>query len=152
MRTLLCWFLLLAATNAWAQDRDDAIFGDDEATTEQPTDAIEERLRAQDNTLQMGGMIYLRGDFFATDGDSIDDHTWNMPNLVDLYLDARPNDRVRAFMRGRLGWNPSVEGETEMGLFGPQERKRTSAFMKGIFQTRFYKTKTLKLLEEKQFL
>jgi hypothetical protein len=34
-----------------------------------------------------------------------------MPNLLEVYLDARPSDRVRAFARGRLLWNPAVDGD-----------------------------------------
>jgi len=87
-------------------------------------ESIDARLKAQDNTLQIGGMLYFRSDLSITDGERMDDHTLNMPNLVDLYLDARPNDRVRAFMRGRLSWNPSIDGEEEFGMYGVRERTR----------------------------
>ena len=47
-----------------------------------------------------------------------------MPSLLDLYLDARPDPRVRAFFNGRLYYDPTVaEGSTD--LFGqPREDAR----------------------------
>ena len=38
-----------------------------------------------------------------------------MPNLLDLYLDARPVDRVRAYVRGRLTYDPTIgAGSTDL--------------------------------------
>ena len=58
--------------------------------------------------LQLGGMMYLRFDWRFTDGEDVSDHPISIPSFVDLYLDARPNDRLRAFIRGRLSWNPTI--------------------------------------------
>ncbi len=122
MKTVLFIVLLIVSTAAFAQERDDAIFGDNGDTNTKDESSIEDRLKAQDDILQIGGMVYLRLDTNLTDGDSIDDQTLSMPSLVDVYLDARPNDRLRAFVRGRMRWNPSVPEEGATSLFGPSER------------------------------
>ena len=32
----------------------------------------------------------------------------NAPSLLDAYFDARPNPRVRAFILGRMSYNPTA--------------------------------------------
>jgi hypothetical protein len=36
-----------------------------------------------------------------------------MPNLLDVYLDARPVERVRAFASGRLAYDPTLTEAAE---------------------------------------
>lgn len=59
--------------------------------------------------LQLGGLLYLRFNWNFTNGKDLADHPISMPNLVDLYFDGRPNDRIRGFVRGRLLWNPTID-------------------------------------------
>ena len=127
MKTLVLCVLLTLASTAVAQDREEEMlrdeermFGDDATTLK---DTTEERLNKADKTLQIGGQLYLRFDTKLTDGTSVDDHTISMPNLVDAYLDARPNDRLRAFVRGRMRWNPSIPEEGATSVFGQKSER-----------------------------
>jgi hypothetical protein len=62
---------------------------------------------APEDPLRIGGLVYLRAR--SAHPDSGDPRQWSMsaPNLVDTYLDARPNDRVRAFILGRMLFDPT---------------------------------------------
>ncbi len=59
--------------------------------------------------LQIGGLVYMQLGWSFTDGDSLVDHPLSSPNFVDLYLDANPTDRLRAFVRGRLKYDPTID-------------------------------------------
>lgn len=108
-------------------ERDSEIFGGEGAGEHQPSVApgaasrparppadggasrLEQRLLSLGtDRLQIGGMLYLRFNVGLTDGDELGDHSISMPNLVDVYLDARPNERLRGFVRGRVNYNPTV--------------------------------------------
>ena len=67
-----------------------------------------QRLQAPDNPLQIGGQLYLRAQTTAPARPRIDQH-WSLsaPSLLDVYLDARPNPRVRAFVLGRMSYDPT---------------------------------------------
>lgn len=131
--------LLLAAgpLGPGAQERpsEDELFGSPPATpAQEPAEpghpSVEERLFGErpaeaaprpagvvtgekEDPLRLGGQLYLRG--ASTWQDGIDPADWSVssPNLLDLYLDVRPNDRVRAFALGRLLYDPTLEGEPE---------------------------------------
>jgi len=76
------------------------------------TPDLEQRLLALGtDRLQIGGLMLLRFNWSFTDGGHAADHPISMPNLVDVYLDARPTERLRAFVRGRLLWDPSIDVE-----------------------------------------
>lgn len=62
----------------------------------------------QEDPLTIGGMLYLRFASTFNDGVPFEDATLSMPNLLDLYLDARPDPRVRGFFSGRLRYDPTV--------------------------------------------
>ncbi len=72
---------------------------------------------AQDR-LQIGGLLYLRNSLNLNDQDSLIDQPLTVSNLMDIYLDARPNERVRAFARGRLLWTPTLVDASSAGLLG----------------------------------
>lgn len=64
--------------------------------------------------LAVGGQLYARGTARVTEDMAPEDVDWSAPTLLDVYLDARPNDRVRAYARGRLSHDFSVlPGETD---------------------------------------
>ncbi len=70
--------------------------------------------------LQIGGRTYLRLDYSAAQEVAAEENRVSSPNLVDLYFDARPNDRLRAYARGRLRYNPTLtEGEISTNPFAP---------------------------------
>jgi hypothetical protein len=57
---------------------------------------------APDDPLRIGGMFYQRALTSARDGETPDDWTFSAPTITDVYLDARPNDRVRGLVLGRM--------------------------------------------------
>ena len=63
---------------------------------------------APDNPLQIGGQLYLRAQTTASGGQAPAAWSLSAPSLLDLYLDARPNPRVRAFILGRMSYDPTL--------------------------------------------
>jgi len=125
-------FFFLLPIAAWAQGApsEDELFGDapaveapivpDEATRDsgllsgeagetRVSDEHQELL--EKDRLQLGGMLYLRAALGIPQRDARADSryvTLSTPNLLDVYLDGRPNERVRAFARGRVTWDPAA--------------------------------------------
>ena len=64
--------------------------------------------REEADPLQIGGQAYLRLLTQWQEDGPPRDWPLSSPNLVDLYLDARPNDRVRAFVLGRMSYDPTL--------------------------------------------
>ncbi|MEQ1570727.1 MAG: hypothetical protein ABMA64_34175, partial [Myxococcota bacterium] len=61
------------------------------------------RLEALDDRLTVGGRLWLQTTARVPDGvDDVDQVALDAPNLLDLFVDARPNDRVRAYAQARL--------------------------------------------------
>ena len=83
-------------------------------------------LKLKSDRLQIGGLMYLRFNMNFTDGDRLSDHAISTPNLVDVYLDARPNDRVRAFVRGRLLYDPTIAEDSLLSQLGGAEPLRVA--------------------------
>lgn len=75
--------------------------------------------------LAIGGLVWLRASYQHQDGRSAGSSPLRMPNFSDVYLDARPNDRLRAYLRGRLRFDPTLKMTTAAeaadvpGLAGP---------------------------------
>ena len=76
----------------------------------EPEPGAERRLLADlarsDDPLQLGGLLYLRTSASAREGAPPAEWTLSAPSLLDLYLDARPSDRVRGFALGRMLFDP----------------------------------------------
>lgn len=70
-----------------------------------------------DDPLTIGGQLYLRLGAAIADAGSAGEQRLFMPNLLDLYLDARPDPRVRGFVQGRLRYDPTLgsEGTDQFG-------------------------------------
>ena len=64
--------------------------------------------QAPENPLQIGGQIYLRAQGTALQGAAPDRWSLSAPSLLDAYFDARPNPRVRAFILGRMSYDPTA--------------------------------------------
>ncbi|WP_338867523.1 hypothetical protein [Myxococcus stipitatus] len=62
---------------------------------------------AVNDPLQIGGQFYLRGFAAATEGTSFGNTSFAAPTLVDGYFDARPMERLRGFVVGRLSYDPT---------------------------------------------
>ncbi len=63
---------------------------------------------APEDPLKLGGMFYLRAQSTALQGQAPKDFSLSSPSLVDAYFDARPNDRVRGFVLGRMQFDPTL--------------------------------------------
>jgi outer membrane biosynthesis protein TonB len=91
-----------ASTPEWARDsRDDAILG--AGAQSKTTDEA-----APEDPLKIGGMFYLRSQATARQEQSPDEWSLSAPFLLDAFLDARPNDRVRGFVLGRMFFDPTL--------------------------------------------
>lgn len=89
--------------------RDDAVLGGDASPLE--------GLEIIEDTLAIGGLVYMRLAHTIQKGVDAEDNPLSMPNLVDMYFDARPGDRVRAYVRGRLTYDPTQDPDGT-GAFG----------------------------------
>jgi hypothetical protein len=67
---------------------------------------------APEDPLKIGGQFYLRGSLSASEGQPPSRWRLGAPTLVDGYFDARPNDRVRGMVVGRLRYDPTLAEAT----------------------------------------
>jgi hypothetical protein len=72
----------------------------------------------RDNPLQIGGQIYLRSIVQATEDVSLSDTRFLLPAIVDGFFDARPSDRVRGMILGRLTYDPTLNTNAANNAFG----------------------------------
>lgn len=124
-------------------ERDEDVFGTAEET---PDDArIEERLAERDDTLVFGGRLWLRTTALVSDtADPAEDIALEAPNVLDLFADARPTDRVRAYVRGRLEHDWTVPSDAVDPITGePVESSAVlldQAWIKGDVRQRVFFT------------
>ncbi len=96
-------------------DRDEALLGNPATGPQLSADV------APENPLTIGGQLYLRAQSTALQHTYPDKWTLASPNLLDTYFDARPNERVRAFIRGRVSYDPTAPPTgTSMPVAGSQ--------------------------------
>lgn len=100
-----------AVTGDGGRDTNEAPFGDERMRPMEFESAAKDRL-------QIGGLLYLRNGLSGNDVDPALGQPLTISNLTDVYLDARPSDRVRAFVRGRLLWTPTAVDASSAGLLG----------------------------------
>ncbi|HEY6001262.1 MAG TPA: hypothetical protein VIV57_00225 [Anaeromyxobacter sp.] len=91
-------------------DRDQEMFGSTGSPNAVPPPPQGIITREKEDPLRVGGMLYLRSQLVAQQDASPGDWRLASPNLLDVFLDARPNDRVRAFALGRLSYDPTLDG------------------------------------------
>lgn len=141
------WLSVLLAGPAWAQDgsdREAAMFGGTEsegsdreasmfggAEPDQPAVAptpgpvtqapVPKAGPVFGSKLAVGGRLYVRGDVTISEETDAGDQRLQMPNLLDVYLDARPSDRVRAYARFRLTYNPVADDSGDAFLATPEQ-------------------------------
>jgi len=94
-------------------DGEDALFGEEEVSGG--------GIVIPEDPLAIGGQLYLRLATTISDRGSPGEQALSMPNLLDLYLDARPEERVRGFISGRLSFDPTVGGDSTDLLGGSRE-------------------------------
>lgn len=117
------------AAGAEGMSRDQAVLGNTSGEPEHLSDYI-----APENPLQIGGQLYLRAQSQASQGEPPDQWSFSAPALLDLYLDARPNPRVRAFVLGRMGYDATAataQGVLEAQMMANQTTGGGGAFSGG---------------------
>ncbi len=67
---------------------------------------------APEDPLKIGGQLYLRAQTTGARGQVPGNWSFSAPSLLDAYLDARPNDRVRGFVLGRMVFDPTLPAST----------------------------------------
>lgn len=89
-----------SASDAGA-DRDSSQLGG--AATKSKFDTAE----AVSDPLKIGGNLLMFGQGYFQEGRPFLEGSFSAPMILDVYLDARPNDRVRAFAQGRMQFDPT---------------------------------------------
>lgn len=81
-----------------------------------------------DDPLKIGGQFYLRAIAQGNQGVSVSNTTLSAPTLVDGYFDARPTDRLRGMVVGRLSFDPTLGGQTTsfLGTTNPADGSPSS--------------------------
>ena len=98
-------------------DREDALFGGEGG-------ARGISLAGLEDILAIGGRLYLRLSASFADEEAFGKQSLAMPNLLDVYLDARPDPHVRAFFSGRLSYDPTVEAGSTDAYGNEREQAR----------------------------
>jgi hypothetical protein len=102
--------------------RDDALLGADTAS---PEGALRDTLAELDERVTIGGRLYLRANANLTEDTAAADTAFSTPNFLDLYVDARPNDRIRGYVQARTYHDLSVtDGDVNAFTGQPAERTR----------------------------
>ncbi|HZI03539.1 MAG TPA: hypothetical protein VEZ71_05925, partial [Archangium sp.] len=130
LRTTLALAAALAALPALAQERprEEDLFGGEApaaqeasppeappASTDRDAQALDgpattnafDTEEAVEDPLKIGGRFYLRALSQGNEGVSFGNTSFSAPMLVDGYFDARPTDRLRGFVLGRLTLDPT---------------------------------------------
>ncbi len=108
-------------------DREGDLFGDSPGVQTSASDLLAKIEDADDN-FQIGGSLWLRMNGAIADKkfDGAEDIALSSPNLLTMFADARPNERVRAYVRARLqhDWTvvESAEESAEDAVFGTSEQ------------------------------
>jgi hypothetical protein len=90
-----------SATTSTEQDRDAQALNGPAATNAFDTEETAE------DPLKIGGRFYLRALTQGREEVSFGNTAFSAPMLVDAYLDARPTDRLRGYVLGRLTFDPT---------------------------------------------
>jgi hypothetical protein len=88
--------------NAPVDERDFLNLNDPRASTRLSSEV------APEDPLRIGGQFYWRAMSTARQGQEPQNWSMSTPALLDVYMDARPNDRVRAFVLGRMSYDPTL--------------------------------------------
>ncbi|MBI5066878.1 MAG: hypothetical protein HZB56_01460 [Deltaproteobacteria bacterium] len=82
---------------------------------------LRDELTRTDNPLQVGGLLYLRSAATALQSTPPSRWTFSAPSLADVFLDARPGDRVRGFGLVRTFYDSTAGGATGLAALGPSQ-------------------------------
>jgi hypothetical protein len=81
---------------------------DDEALSGAPAANAFETQEAVDDPLKIGGRFYLRALAIGRRGFGPEASGLSTPTLIDGYFDARPSERIRGYVLGRLLYDAAV--------------------------------------------
>jgi len=95
-----------ARVDEYGRPTEDAMFGAGPPPPQGPVQSAQEII--PEDPLKIGGQFYTRA--YTTMSAEADPERWgfSVPTLLDGYMDARPNERVRGFMLARLAYDPMV--------------------------------------------
>jgi hypothetical protein len=99
------------------RSRDDELLDGSSGAQEAERD-IAAMLGEAEEELALGGYLLMQPTLRITEDQPWRDDAMSSANLVDLYLDARPNERVRAYVRGRLLYDYTVQDQTSAQASG----------------------------------
>ena len=111
------------------QGVEDRLFGGEGASPLTSESDIDARLSENYDPLDLGGRLFLRLDYASQEEGDPEKFALSSTNFLDLYLDARPNDRVRAYVSARLIYDPTVDEDTP-GAFGGTRSEQSVALDK----------------------
>ncbi len=125
--------LLAGAAAAAAQDRppEEEMFGGPPAAEAAPAPPAPVVPKEREDPLRIGGQVYLRAATVALERQASGNWALSSPDLLDVYLDVRPNDRVRGFALGRMFYDPTTPREPTgvSALFGTPVPANPSALL-----------------------
>lgn len=81
--------------------RDDAMFAQPEEAGDASSRIAQALLDTRDE-LAIGGFLFMQLGQSYDEGDPLDEIALSAPNLLDVYLDARPSERLRLYASGRI--------------------------------------------------
>jgi len=98
--------------------REDALFGADSSsntgTSTESGDRLEALIASREERVALGGGFYWDTQWRFEDGAGVDPSVIS-PALMSLYLDARPNDDLRLYTRGRVLHQMSYQNDGASG-------------------------------------
>lgn len=114
------------ATSSAAEDREAALFErpDPSEPADRPgvADRLFDEMAEKDDFLDIGGVLWLWLQAAGAQGQPFEETGLSSPSFLDVYLDARPSSRVRAYARARTNYDPTVD-ESATNLFGASQQK-----------------------------
>ena len=93
---------------------------------------------APEDSLKIGGQLYWRVTSSGKQGQNPQNWSLSAPALLDVFMDARPNERVRAFALGRMSYDPTQasDGTTTTSLSSDSAQSSDSLTSLSSQQTR----------------
>ncbi len=64
-----------------------------------------------EDPLKIGGQFYLQSIAGFVEATRFKDSSLRAPTLIDVYMDARPSERLRAMVVGRLSYDPTLPAD-----------------------------------------
>lgn len=84
-----------------------------------PSTTEPERRQPEEDPLKIGGQASWRARVVANQRTAPSKWELELPAVLDAFFDARPSDRVRGFVLGRLTYNPVVGPTSTSALLAP---------------------------------